>query len=544
MLGRHQSCLQLRIFSKAVPPKLVRQIKKLIRVILLGGLLVLFLSPTVKSVDPPNNPSSVMPPAPTREFRGAWIATVLNTDWPSKPGLTSQQQQAELIAMLDRAVKLKLNAVIFQVRPACDALYASPYEPWSESLTGQMGKTPEPYYDPLAFAVEEAHKRGLELHAWFNPYRARHAKAKSEISANHISKTHPEWVKQYGKFLWLDPGEKAVQDYTLDIILDVVRLYDIDGVHIDDYYYPYPERDEQTKVIDFPDEASWQKYVRSGGLLNRNDWRRENVNSFIERLNWAIKKEKSWVKFGISPFGIWRPGYPEQTKTFDGFDVFDPYEKIYADSRKWLVNGWLDYFSPQLYWKIEQSNLSYPVLLNWWTEQNTQGRHIWPGNFTSQVANGGSKGWSADEILNQIRVTRGYVGATGNIHFSMTALMQNSKGISDSLAKELYARPALVPASPWLSNTPPGKPNLMVRKDQASGKIQLTWEPTGIQNVWLWVIQTRTGSEWTTKILPGSQSSYLLSSNDSKKRVESVAVFAVNRYETSGPPIVVELRGN
>jgi uncharacterized lipoprotein YddW (UPF0748 family) len=544
MLGTHQICLQLSIFSKAVPRKLVRQIKKLIRVILLGGLLVLFLSPTVKSVDPPNNPSSVIPPPPTREFRGAWIATVLNTDWPSKPGLTSQQQQAELIAMLDRAVKLKLNAVIFQVRPACDALYASPYEPWSESLTGQMGKTPEPYYDPLAFAVEEAHKRGLELHAWFNPYRARHAKATSAISANHISKTHPEWVKQYGKFLWLDPGEKAVQDYTLDIILDVVRLYDIDGVHIDDYYYPYPERDAQNKVIDFPDEASWQKYVRSGGLLNRNDWRRENVNSFIERLNWAIKKEKSWVKFGISPFGIWRPGYPEQTKTSDGFDVFDPYEKIYADSRKWLVNGWLDYFSPQLYWKIEQTNLSYPVLLNWWTEQNTQGRHIWPGNFTSQVANAGSKGWSADEILNQIRVTRGYVGATGNIHFSMTALMQNSKGISDSLAKELYARPALVPASPWLSNTPPGKPNLMVRKDEASGKIQLTWQPTGIQNVWLWVIQTRTGSEWTTKILPGSQSSYLLSSNDSNRRVESVAVFAVNRYETSGPPIVVELRGN
>ncbi len=445
--------------------------------------------------------------------------------------------------MLDRAVELKLNAVIFQVRPACDALYASPYEPWSESLTGQMGKAPEPYYDPLALAVEEAHKRGLELHAWFNPYRARHAKAISKVSANHISKTHPEWVRQYGRYLWLDPGETAAQDYTLGVILDAVRRYDIDGVHIDDYYYPYPQRDENKTVIDFPDDPSWEKYVRSGGQLSRNDWRRENVNTFIERLYGAIKKEKPWVKFGISPFGIWRPGYPAQIGTFDGYDVFDPYEQIYADSLKWLANGWLDYFSPQLYWKIEHTELSYPVLLNWWIEQNTQARHIWPGNFTSMIAGRRPNDWPASEILYQIRVTRGYSGATGNIHFSMKPLMQNREGISDLLAEELYAQPALVPASPWLSNTPPGKPILTLRKDETSGEIQLFWKPTGLQKVWLWVVQTRIGSKWTTLVLPGKQTSYRLNSNDSE-RVESVAVFAVNRYETSGSPSIVQLGSN
>ncbi|HEY9875468.1 MAG TPA: family 10 glycosylhydrolase, partial [Candidatus Obscuribacterales bacterium] len=193
-----------------------------IKAILLSGLLLLS-SPSAWSMEPPQDPSQVIPPPPTREFRGVWIATVANIDWPSKPGLTTDQQKAELIAMLDKAVELKLNAVILQVRPAADALYSSKYEPWSEFLTGKMGKAPEPYYDPLAFAVQEAHNRGLEIHAWFNPYRAHHAEAKSEISANHISFTHPEWVRQYGNYLWLDPGEKAVQDYTLGVIMDVVR---------------------------------------------------------------------------------------------------------------------------------------------------------------------------------------------------------------------------------------------------------------------------------------------------------------------------------
>jgi len=507
-----------------------------IKAILLSTLLLL-ASPNTLSADNLRQPT-----APMREFRGVWIPSVINMDWPSKSGLTTAQQKAELIAKLDKAVELNLNAVILQIRPACDALYSSPYEPWSEFLTGQMGKAPEPYYDPLAFAVEETHKRGLELHAWFNPFRARHAKSTGEISANHISKTHPEWVKEYGKYLWIDPGEKAVRDYSINVIMDVVRRYDIDAVHIDDYFYPYPERDKNQQIIDFPDEPSWQKYWQSGGKLNRNDWRRENINQFVQSLYQDIKKSKPWVKFGISPFGVWRPGYPAQISSGIG-QAFDAYNQIYADGRKWLVNGWLDYFSPQLYWKIEQVQQSYPVLLNWWLEQNPKGRHIWPGNYTNRVADKSLGNWPAEEIIYQVRVTRGYAGATGNIHFSSKSLMENRDGISDLLAAEVYQRPALIPASPWLNKSQPSKPILQVQKD-AKGEIKLQWQVRGEEKVWLWVMQTRMGNEWTTKILPGRQNYYIINSDNLATKVESVAVSAVNRYQNQGEAAVVELKEN
>lgn len=504
-----------------------------IKAIFLSGFLLLANSSVL--ADSPRNSENLIPPSPTREFRGAWVATVANIDWPSRPSLSTAQQKTELIAILDRAVQLKLNAVILQVRAACDAFYPSPYEPWSEFLTGKMGKAPEPNYDPLAFAVAEAHKRGLELHAWFNPYRAHHPQAKSVVSPNHISKTHPELVKRYGKYLWLDPGEKAVQDYSLKVIMDVVNRYDIDGVHIDDYFYPYPERDKQNRTIDFPDEPSWQAYLRSGGKSSRHDWRRENINTFIQRLYENIKISKPWVKVGISPFGVWQRGYPKQLANKDNSGGFNAYEQLYADSRKWLENGWLDYLSPQLYWKIDQTQQSYPVLLNWWLEQNTKGRNIWPGMFTSRVGNNSSTAWSAKEILSQIKVTRGYSGAGGNVHFSMKPLMQNRGGISDLLAKDVYATPALVPASPWLDNTPPGKPSLSIQEDATGKKMQLNWKATGEQKVWLWIVQTKKGNDWTTHILPEKQTSYVLNGD----RVETAAVFAVTRYGIQGTGAIV-----
>ncbi|MBD2446298.1 family 10 glycosylhydrolase [Nostoc sp. FACHB-152] len=475
----------------------------------------------------------ITPPSPSREFRGAWVASVANIDWPSKPGLSTNQQQAELIAILDRAAKLKLNAVILQVRPDCDALYQSKYEPWSEFLTGRMGKPPSPYYDPLAFAVAEAHKRGLELHAWFNPYRARHPQSKSIVAANHISKTHPELVKHYGKYLWLDPGEKAVQDYTIDVIMDVVNRYDIDGVHIDDYFYPYPEKDKKNRNLEFPDEISWHKYQQSGGTASRDDWRRENVNTLIQRLYQNIKSTKPWVKFGVSPFGVWQPGFPKQI----GKDkAFNAYEELYADSRKWLMNGWVDYLSPQLYWKIEQAQQSYPVLLNWWLEQNTQGRHIWPGIFTSRVGQNSNTAWPAKEIIYQIKTTQGHAGSDGNVHFSMKPLMQNRGGISDLLPKDVYNLPALVPSSPWLDKTLPEKPDLSIANASAS-KLLIKWQPTGKQQVWLWVVQTKTGNDWNTQILPAGQTSISISNN----QVEDVAVSAVTRYGIQGSSAIVEL---
>ena len=335
------------------------------------------------------------PPELAREFRAVWVATVGNIDWPSRRGLPAEVQQAELLAILDRAATIGLNAVVFQVRPGADALYPSSLEPWSEYLTGTMGVAPDPYYDPLEFAIREAHLRGMELHAWFNPYRARHPSARSPIASSHISRTHPDLVERYGTHLWMDPGEPEVQDRSVAVILDVVRRYDIDGVHIDDYFYPYQERTPRGRLIPFPDDASFARYRAAGGPLQRNDWRRDNVDRLVERLYREIKQTKRWVKFGISPFGIWRPGYPAQITGLDA------YETLYADARKWLANGWLDYFSPQLYWRIGQEAQSYPVLLDWWASQNSLDRHIWPGNYVDRVGSGGV-GWPAEEIVAQI----------------------------------------------------------------------------------------------------------------------------------------------
>ncbi|MEO6526692.1 MAG: family 10 glycosylhydrolase, partial [Gemmatimonadaceae bacterium] len=265
------------------------------------------------------------PPLVPRELRAVWVATVDNMDWPSRSGLSTAQQQAELIAILDKLVQLNMNAIVLQVRPAADALYASQDEPWSDVLSGEMGRAPEPFYDPLAFAVTEAHKRGLELHAWINPYRAKNSSTRS-VSSNHVSRTQPELVRTYGPFLWLDPGDPKVRDLTTRVALDIVRRYDIDALHMDDYFYPYRES-RNGRELDFPDDATWRRYQQGGGTLARNDWRRENVNLLVRQLNDAVHAVKPWVRFGISPFGIWRPGFPESVRGLD------QYSEIYADAR-------------------------------------------------------------------------------------------------------------------------------------------------------------------------------------------------------------------
>ncbi|MBX3118682.1 MAG: family 10 glycosylhydrolase [Fimbriimonadaceae bacterium] len=385
-------------------------------------------------------------PAVPREFRAAWVATVDNIDWPSKRDLTTQQQQAELQAIIDKAKELNLNALIFQVRPSADALYESKLEPWSEYLTGQQGKAPSPFWDPLKFAVEKCHEKGIELHAWFNPYRAKHPSMKGQCDPSHIAKTNPGLVKSYSTLLWMDPGEPAVQKRSMDVMMDVVKRYDIDGVHIDDYFYPYPVK-SGGKNVPFPDSASYAKYQKAGGKLKVDDWRRKNVDDFIEGLYKAIKKEKSWVKFGISPFGIYRPGVPQGIKA-----GIDQYAELYADAKKWFNNGWCDYMTPQLYWAIGQKEQAYKDLQDWWIGENTKGRHLWVGNYTSRLVTGAG-GWQAQELIDQIEATRGSK-ATGNVHFSMKALMRDAKGIATALKNGPYKEPALVPESPWLKGRP------------------------------------------------------------------------------------------
>jgi len=355
------------------------------------------------------------------EFRGAWVATVYNLDWPSKPGLPAERQQAELRAILDRAKSIGLNAILFQVRPSGDALYASKYEPWSSVLTGSQGTSPG--YDPLAFAIREAHARGLELHAWFNPFRAATASSGSG-SGRHVSKTNPEWVRRHGSLLWIDPGEPAAREYVLDVITDVASRYDIDGVHIDDYFYPYPTKG----VSEFNDAASWSRYGTASGM-SRADWRRDNINRFVQAMYRRVKSAKGSAKVGISPFGIWRPGVPATT-----IAQLDAYGQLYCDSRLWIQKGWCDYLSPQLYWSISPAKQSFPVLLRWWREQSAAGKPIWPGIATDRIG----QGRNAAEIAAQIAIARTGTSNPGHIHWNMKALMQNRGGIADLLRTATY----------------------------------------------------------------------------------------------------------
>jgi uncharacterized lipoprotein YddW (UPF0748 family) len=481
------------------------------------GLLVTASLPTIPSP----------PPAP-REFRGVWVATVDHIDWPARDVVDSEKQKTELLAILDRAQHLHLNAVVLQVRPQGDALYASPYEPWSEYLTGAQGKAPVPYWDPLQFAVWEAHLRGLELHAWFNPYRVWHPAAKGRPASNYLGFTHPQWVKPYGKFQWLDPGAPGVREWSQKVIMDVVRRYDIDGVHLDDYFYPYTARDAQKHAIPFPDDASYNSYVSGGGHLDRGDWRRQNVDVFVSTLYKSIKLTKPWVKFGISPFGIYRPNVPTGIKA-----GVDQYAELASDPVKWLKNGWIDYLTPQLYWPIRQTAQSYPVLARWWSTQNPLHRHLWIGDFASQV----SASWSPDEILNQIQITRQTPGADGTLLYSMAPLMKDSKGIDQKLLGGPFANPALVPASPWLKSSSPSAPSLSAKRSGQGTLVTMRRTSADSYRFALYLFQNGT---WRfDRTLSGDQASLLTSTLGAG--IKAVAVSAVDRYGNESRRVVQTL---
>ena len=324
-------------------------------------------------------------PEPKREFRAAWIATVHNLDWPSTCTLSPAQQRAEMIALLDLAAATGLNAIIFQVRTECDAFYKSSLEPWSFFLTGKMGTGPSDGYDPLAFTIQEAHKRGIELHAWFNPFRAS-ATERSVKSSNHLTRTHSSQMLASGSMKWGNPASDLVRKRAIDVMVDVTKRYDVDGIHIDDYFYPYPKTVGGRTVDQFNDSASYQAYRAKGGKLDVRDWRRSNINTFVSGLYGAIKSTRASVDVGISPFGIWRPGFPSTVKA--GLDAYDD---ISADSRHWLNEGWLDYFSPQLYWRIE-SDQNFTSLHRWWSIENKKGRHLWPGIASSRILSSEDKG--------------------------------------------------------------------------------------------------------------------------------------------------------
>ena len=446
----------------------------------------------------PTGGSPDAPPPIAREFRAAWVATVAHIDWPSRRGLSSAQQRAEMLDLLDKAQAIGLNAVVLQVRPAADAIYPSALEPWSEFLTGASGRAPDTPWDPLAEWVEQAHRRGLELHAWFNPYRARHSSATTPLAANHLAHTDPGIVRRYGELLWMDPGEPRAAQRMVDVVLDVVQRYDIDGVHIDDYFYPYPLKDAQGRDIPFPDEPSWQ---RAGAPAHRAAWRRAQVDQLIERLHAAIHVAKPWVRFGISPFGLPRPD-----RRPPGITGFSQYDQLHADVERWLSEGWLDYLAPQLYWPIAQPAQSFPVLLDAWLRDNPRGRHIWAGLFTSRIGDR-QRPYTTQEVLDQIALVRERSAAqplaAGHLHFSMAALAANRERIADRLREGPYAQPALPPATPWLAEPPPAAPEVTVTPQQPPGAARVDWRAPAGGPPWRWVVlQVRRQGRWEVLHLP------------------------------------------
>ena len=425
--------------------------------------------------------AALLPPAqaqaPKQEFRGAWIATVVNLDWPRTQGLSTAQQQADLVEILDGLKAAGVNAVVFQVRTEADALYDSPFEPWSVYLTGVQGRAPDPFYDPLAFAVEEAHKRGMELHAWINPYRADRGDPYPK-AADHVTNARPEWLLSFARtgIRILDPGLPQVRDYVASIVADIVRRYDVDGLHYDDYFYPYPATG--FSGITNEDDATFAAYSR--GFTDRGDWRRDNVNLLVAQIQDSIRAVRPEVVHGVSPFGIWKNGVPA------GITGLDAYNVIYADAVAWLDAQDVDYVAPQLYWSSQRAfdtdgdgspdrfnGQRFTTLAPWWASVRND-RHVYPGLAAYRI---GGTGYGPEEIPTQIRATRDIEGTQGTILFrSNFGVLANGQGLADSLATDLYRRPALTPTMPWKSLAAPAPPENLTRLDIAAGS-----EPEGLQ---------------------------------------------------------------
>jgi uncharacterized lipoprotein YddW (UPF0748 family) len=383
---------------------------------------------------------------PQSEFRGVWIATVVNIDWPP-PKATTEEQKASFIKMLDLHKRNGMNAIIMQVRPAGDAFFPSPYEPWSEWLTGVQGQAPTPFYDPLAFMIEETHKRGMEFHAWLNPYRAEFRIGKSSIAANHLLKKRPDWFLAYGNTRYFDPANKEVQKFVVDVIRDIVRRYDVDAVHLDDYFYPYP-----VGSTPFPDDSA---YKASATRLSKADWRRANVDSIIKNINIAIKQTKPYVKFGISPFSVWRNASVDNLGSDSKAGVSN-FDDLYADVLLWLRKGWIDYVTPQLYRPIGDALIDYQKLADWWAA-NSFGRHVYIGigiYRASETSASSNAFKNPSELPNQIKISRNIPGVQGCIYFSGKNFERNPNGWNDSLQNNYYRVPAKVPEMPWLPARP------------------------------------------------------------------------------------------
>ncbi len=407
---------------------------------------------------------SISEAQPKYEFRAVWVATVANIDWPSKPGLSVDQQKKEVISILDMHKDLGMNTIILQVRPTADAFYPSEIEPWSRYLEGRQGQEPQPFYDPLEYWIGECHKRGMELHAWLNPYRVTQSLTE-ELSVSHVAFQHPEWILAYGNKLYFDPGIPETREFIAIVVQDMVSRYDVDAIHMDDYFYPYPTKEA------FPDTSSFRLFNRGFLPDNIADWRRENVDITIEMINDTIKSVKPWVKFGISPFGVWRNIADDPTGS-DTRAGATNYDDLYANIIKWQEKGWIDYCLPQLYWYIGHPAADFEKLAFWWKEHG-YGRAMYIGQAPYRVdPNSDTPEWrDPAELPGQIRLLRSIPEISGSAYFSSRSFLNDLVGFQDSLKTEIYKRPALVPPMPWLDGTPPAA----VTKLKKRGR-KISWE--------------------------------------------------------------------
>ena len=375
---------------------------------------------------------------PVREMRGVWVATVANRDWPSKPGLTAAEQRAELIALLDSAVHNRLNAVMFQVRPTADALWPSPYEPWSQVLTGTQGQ--DPGWDPLGTAVKEAHARGLELHAWFNPYRIANNTDVTKLDASHPARKHPEWVVPYGGKLYYNPGLPKVRAFVQNAMLDAVRKYPVDAVHFDDYVYPYPVTGQT-----FDDDAAYARHGKA--FPDRDAWRRNNIDKLVSEMATRIKQVRPGTRFGISPFAVWR----NATTDARGSDTragVQTYDDLHADTRKWVREHWIDYIAPQVYWNIGFAAADYAKLLPWWSEvARGTGTRVYVGEALYKAGDPAqSAAWQdVAELSRHLTLAKKYPQVRGHIFFAAKDVATDRIGAMARVVADHYQQPARPP---------------------------------------------------------------------------------------------------
>lgn len=491
-------------------------------------LIVLLLAALISSMGQTNYPK--------REFRGAWIATVANIDWPLNRNSSSGEQVKELVEMIASLDSAGINAIFFQIRTECDALYDSQVEPWSYWLTGEQGKAPEPFYDPLKFAIDEAHKRGIELHAWFNPYRSVKTIGGYETAKNHVSNEHPEWILQFENYKMLDPGNPDVKKYILDVVSDVLLRYDVDGIHFDDYFYPYSPK------VSNEDSVSFANY--SNDIDNIDDWRRYNINSLMADIYDLIQQEKPYVKFGISPFGIVENKYAG-TNGFESFNI------LYCDPLNWIENRIVDYVNPQLYWELDHKAAPYAKLLPWWADVSDS-VHLYIGQYSSKMAAEKYSG-SKTELGDQLRLNRRTPNVDGEVFFSAKSITQNYSGLHDSLKNNWYKYPALPPIMSWKDTTVPSVPENLTALLDSNNTLNLSWttafDDSSVLNYFI-LYEFPGGEEvdinnskYILDIIPADETKYQINNyNDDGDPI--FAVTALDRLKNESGVIVAKIKKN